>query len=110
MKKLIYVILSCVLGILSGYTIYGLIEFFYLNYSISNGEPVVCTGLTPTIGGGLEYPATCINLIYLQYGLMILGVMAGFYFGQKWYKQVYEQKRGGFIIQFSSRKKGKKKK
>ena len=105
MKKIIYLILACFLGVLVGYTLYGLIEFIYLNYSISQGYPIVCSGLTPTIGGGYEYPFACVNLIYLEYGLMILGTLAGFYMGLKWHHQVYDLRQGGLITRLRRKKK-----
>jgi len=84
MKKIIYIIFSTILGIVSSAMVIALAERWIINHSLSLGvEPdaylyVYEYGYVPQ---------------YFTIGIMALGFVLGFSLGHKWWKIVYIEKR-----------------
>ena len=82
--KLFYIIATTFLGILISFIMHGLIEMLYLKILSDQGRSVNWTSYF-----GVK---SCALPIYLQIGLLLAGVIGGFYLGIYWWKKVYEKK------------------
>lgn len=72
-----------VLGLILSFAAHGLIEIFYINYSLSKGVVLKPSALT----------SKCYLPSWLQIFLLIAGLLGGFLLGQKWWEIVYVEKR-----------------
>jgi len=84
MKKVIYVLFSTILGVISSAMVIAITERWLINHALSLGiEPdsyfyIYKYGYIPQ---------------YFSIGIIILGFALGFSLGQKWWKIVYIKKR-----------------
>ncbi|MCX6796452.1 MAG: hypothetical protein NTW06_03050 [Candidatus Falkowbacteria bacterium] len=85
MKKKIYILLTIVLTLELSIMLHGLIEIWYINYALAKG--II---LDNTLFLGKFY---CVLPWWLQYGLLIMAVIGGYYLGQCWWRIVYIEKR-----------------
>jgi hypothetical protein len=83
-KKIIYLIATTFLGILLSLIIHGLLEILYLKILIDRGSQINWTSYF-----GFK---SCALPIYLQIGLLLVGVIGGFFLGIFWWRKVYEKK------------------
>lgn len=81
MKKTIYILLTILLMLLLSIILHWLIEYFYINYLISND----LIGNIPN--------RSCLLPRWLQCGLPIAAVIGGFFLGRHWWRIVYIEKR-----------------
>jgi len=85
LKKIIYLFLSIVLGLILSFLIHALIEIIYLqnvNSATVNWHSVLGKG-------------SCALPIWLQIGLPILGIVGGYLLGCWWWRIVYIEHRHG---------------
>jgi uncharacterized protein YneF (UPF0154 family) len=75
-KKIIYIVLNVILGLLLGFLVHVFIEIKYLEWAASTGYYVVWQG-------------NCALPLILQVGLLFLGAVGGFFSGKFWWKKVY---------------------
>ncbi len=84
MKKQFYILCTIILGVILSYVAHAYIEIFQLNYYFVNG-------ITP-----VNYPffgASCFLPYWLQGGLLLLGIVGGYFLGQIWWRIIYVEKR-----------------
>ncbi len=83
-KKIIYIILAMILGLLLSFIVHAAIEIFYLNYLLGKGispEPSLLTD-------------QCYLPSFLQIILLLAGLFGGYFLGRTWWRKVYiERKR-----------------
>ncbi len=76
LKKVVYVLLAVFLGILLSFIIHGLIEMLYLKIAADRGIAVTWT-------------FSCALPAFLQIGLVLAGIIGGFFLGLYWWKKIY---------------------
>jgi len=78
-KKIIYILLTIILGLLLSFILHGVIEINYIDYLLGKGI--------------LPSPSTLIPQCYLpsflQMFLLLLGLAGGYFLGQFWWKKIY---------------------
>jgi hypothetical protein len=84
-KKIIYVLLTILLGKLLGLLAYALLSMKFIKMLVKRGLPVEYDHIYWFIYSPL--PA------YLFYVLVITGAISGFFLGLRWWKMVYVEKR-----------------
>ena len=84
MKKQIYIFLTMVLGVLLTTILHGFIEIFYIGLLAENFD---------TYSFGLSWDAIYIAHYIFTAVLAVLGIVGGYYLGQKWWRIVYVEKR-----------------
>lgn len=75
-KKVAYLILTTILGILLTFLIYAFAEIKYLEWSAQNNHSVVWYG-------------SCILHPVFRIGLLFVGAIGGFFLGKVWWRKVY---------------------
>ena len=80
-KKIIYIILSSLLGIMFSYILHAAIEITYIN----NTNVIIWY---QHLGIG-----SCALPPYIQYGLLMIGAIGGITLGFYWWRIVYIEKR-----------------
>jgi hypothetical protein len=83
-KKTIYILLTMFLGLLLAEIVHGLLETRLINGMLaagSNPKMYVFLG------------AHCYLPSYLQFGLLALGLVGGYFLGQTWWRLVYVEHR-----------------
>jgi len=85
MKKKIYILLTIFLTLELSFLVHSLIESWYIKSSLAKG--IV---LSNTYFLGVFY---CTLPWWLQYVLLIIAVVGGYYLGQTWWRIVYVEKR-----------------
>lgn len=83
MKKIVYYLLTIILGLLLSILSHVFIEYFYLRQAIINNVPI------QRVGSELG----CALPLGLQVGLPIAGVILGFFLGRRWWQIVYVEGR-----------------
>ena len=83
MKKIIFIALFVILGIILSFLVHAIIEIFYLNWAIKNNKTIEWTKIF-----GENYCALPIWLIYL---ILVFGIVFGLWFGL--YLQRKQKKR-----------------
>ncbi len=81
-KKMIYYALTMTLGLLFAFLFHAIVEFFYIDYSLSEG-----VAPDPGVAGHL-----CYLPLYIQIILPFAGIIGGYYLGRQWWYKVYEGK------------------
>jgi hypothetical protein len=76
LKKAVYLIAATVLGVLLSFILHAFIEIKYLQSAVSRGLVVTF------YGSGVLPPV-------LNYGLLLLGAIGGFFLGMFWWRLVY---------------------
>lgn len=82
-KKAIYLFLTIVLGIILSFTLHGLIEIFYINYSFSKGTVLNPSSLTPK----------CFLPTQFQIFLLLASLIGGYLLDRKWWQEVCPEKK-----------------
>lgn len=85
-KRPLYFALTTFLGVLLSYVVHAIIEILYLAWAVKNNKPITWTlhfGVGP-----------CALPPVLQYGLVVLGLVGGWFLGQTWWRIVYIEHRG----------------
>ncbi|MBU1131572.1 hypothetical protein KJ840_05580 [Patescibacteria group bacterium] len=85
MKKTIYITLSVILGTILSFLAHALIEKWYLSWAQNNNHQIIWVS---AFGKGL-----CALPFWLNYGLLIIGVIGGYFLGKIWWRVVYIEKR-----------------
>ncbi len=84
MKKNIYVVIAIFLGVFLSFIIHAVIEIIYIKYSLNNGA---------ALANHPMFGKHCVLPHWLNYGLLVVGIVGGFFLGLYWWKVVYIQKR-----------------
>lgn len=79
-KKAVYLLATTILGVLLSFIIHAFIEISYLSWAEKRGI------LVPFYGNCALPPV-------LQIGLLLLGIMGGFFLGRFWWRKVYVEKK-----------------
>jgi hypothetical protein len=82
LKKVLYLTLSIILGLILSFLIHGIIEISYINYSLSRGVILKPSALT----------SKCYLPSLLQIFLIFAGLFGGYILGQKWWTKIYGKK------------------
>lgn len=85
MKKIVYIFMWMVLGFFVSIIAHGVIEISYIGYALKNGIILENHALF-----GYGY---CTLPVYLQVGLLVLGIVGGFFSGRHWWRVIYVQER-----------------
>ncbi len=83
-KRTVYVILSCILGIIASYLIHAIVEFTYLRLAVESGNQI---RWYHHFGLG-----SCALHPVLQYTLLVVGIAGGYAIGRIWWGIVYKKK------------------
>jgi hypothetical protein len=84
-KKIIYIILTMILGLILSFIFHAVIEICYLNYLLERGISPQPSLLTHQ----------CYLPSSLQIILLLVGLLGGYFLGRFWWRKVYiERKRG----------------
>jgi len=83
-KKTIYILLTMFLSLLLAEIVHWLIEIWWVNHLLS-------MGLAPKLY--ISLGTHCFLLPYLQFGLLILGLVGGYFLGQTWWRIIYIEHR-----------------
>lgn len=97
MKRILYLILTTILGILLSFFIHAGIELIYLNWVVKNH---IAIKWTYVIGGN-----ACALPLWLIYLLPILGIIFGLWLGFYWWNKVYGNKNKKEIKIYNKMKK-----
>lgn len=81
LKRMIYLGMTTLLGIMVSYLAHAIIEIWYLDWALKNGKPITWTY---HFGKGL-----CALVPGVHYGLFALGAVGGYFLGVMWWKWVY---------------------
>ena len=84
LKKTIYILLTIFLGLLLAQIVHWLIEIWWVNHLLS-------AGLAPKLY--IFLGTRCFLPPSLQFGLLILGLIGGYFLGQTWWRIVYIEHR-----------------
>jgi len=84
MKKTVYILLTCFLGIILSFFVHALIEFTFLEYARAHGIRV---------NWNMDLGASCSLPGFVQYLIIFLGILGGYFLGQYWWRIVYIEKR-----------------
>jgi len=82
-KKIIYIILAIILGLLLSFIVHAAIEIFYINYLLEKGispEPSLLTH-------------QCYLPSSLQIILLLAGLFGGYFLGRTWWQKIYVEKK-----------------
>lgn len=85
MKKKIYILATIVLTLELSFLVHSLIESWYIKTSLAKGVMLANTYFL-----GKLY---CVLPGWLQYGLLAVAIIGGYYLGQFWWKMIYIEKR-----------------
>lgn len=85
MKRTVYIILTIIIGIIVSFVLHAFVEMWYLNWAEDNGHVIVWAS---PFGNG-----SCALPLYVNYGLLVLGAIGGYFLGRWWWKIVYIEKR-----------------
>ena len=85
MKKIVYIISSIFLSLQLSFLVHALIESLYIKYALAEGKVLENTKFL-----GKLY---CVLPNWLNYGLLILAIISGYFLGQYWWRVVYIEKR-----------------
>ena len=83
-KKTIYILLTMFLGLLVAEIVHWLIEIWWVNHLLS-------AGLAPKLY--ISFGTRCFLPPFLQFGLLLLGLIGGYFLGQTWWRIVYVEHR-----------------
>lgn len=81
LKKIIYIFLTMVLGLILSFIFHALIEIIYINYLLGKGILPKPSAIT----------SKCYLPSALQVFLIFAGLIGGYFLGQFWWKKVYEK-------------------
>ena len=81
MKKKIYIILTILLGVVVSFGVHALAEMWFLDWAESSDRDVAWS----TIAG----KGYCALPIWIQIGMLVMGVVGGYLLGRWWWKLVY---------------------
>lgn len=81
MKKIVYIFMWMVLGFFVSIIAHGVIEISYIRYALNSG--IILENQAVFGYGYCALPA------YLQAGLLILGIIGGFFSGRHWWHVIY---------------------
>jgi len=81
-KKIIYIILAVILGLLLSFIAHGIIETVYINYFFSRGDLPEPSSLNPY----------CYLPSALQIGLLLAGLLGGYFAGRFWWQKTYPER------------------
>ena len=84
MKKQIYIFLAMVLGVLLTTILHGVVEVFYIGLLMENFDKYNL---------GLSWDAIYIVHYVFTIVLAVLGIIGGYFLGQRWWRIVYIEKR-----------------
>lgn len=84
-KRPLYLALTTLLGLITSYGIHAVVELWYLRYLEQSGRLIVwhqhfVLGL-------------CALPDFVQYGLLVLGLIGGWLLGRVWWRWVYIERR-----------------
>lgn len=82
-KKVVYLFASTILGIILSFLLHAIIELVYLREA--DDASIIWTSLW---GKG-----SCALPIWLQIGLLVIGMIGGYALGRLWWRIVYIEKR-----------------
>lgn len=85
-KRTTYIILSVIFGFILSIVVHAALEIWYLGEVIANGEGIIWYSGFGMADGACSFP------LYLQYGLLVLGLISGYLLGRWWWKIVYVEK------------------
>ena len=80
MKKIFYISLTIILGILLSVIAHSFIEVQYLRWAVNKGMTV-------------NFIRGCTLPVYFNYGLTVFGAVGGYFLGGWWWRIVYIEKR-----------------
>lgn len=78
-KKIIYIILAMILGVILSFIAHAFIEIFYLSYSFNQRISPEPSSLN----------SQCYLPSSLQIALFIAGLIGGYFLGRFWWRKVY---------------------
>ena len=84
LKKIIYLLLSVELGLILSFLIHALVEIIYLKNTDS-----AAVDWHSVLGKG-----ACALPVWLQIGLLVLGIVGGYLLGRWWWRIVYIEHGG----------------
>jgi hypothetical protein len=84
-KKIIYIVLTMILGAEVSVLVYVELEILYLRYLVVNNLPLINHDL---FGYGYFLLPTSIFVV-----ILLLGIIGGFLLGRCWWHMLYEQKK-----------------
>jgi predicted permease len=84
MKKTAYIILTIFLGFLLAEMAHWSLEAWYINFIIANG------GMPHE---HIFLASHCFLPVYVQFALIALGLVGGYFLGQTWWRIVYVEHR-----------------
>ena len=79
-KKAVYLTAAVVLGVLLSVIAHGLIEIWYLKWMASRGMVV-------------EFYNGCALWPWLQVGILLAGIVGGFFLGRLWWRIIYVERK-----------------
>jgi hypothetical protein len=85
MKKKFYITMVVVLMLELSFLLHSWIEIQYIESALAKG-----VALSNTYFLGTLY---CVLPWWLQYGLLVIAIIGGYYLGQFWWRMVYIEKR-----------------
>jgi len=81
-KKIIYILLTILLGLILSLILHGIIEINYINFLLKEDILPQSSTLIPQ----------CYLPSLLQIFLLLLGLIGGYFLGHFWWKKIYENK------------------
>jgi hypothetical protein len=85
MKKIMYTILTILLCLQLSFLVHGFIEWIYIKITLGNGGVLSNTNFL-----GKLY---CVLPWWLNYGLLLVALIGGYFLAQVWWRIVYIEKR-----------------
>ncbi|MFH1236314.1 MAG: hypothetical protein V1685_05255 [Parcubacteria group bacterium] len=86
-KRVVYLFSSVILGILLSLITHAVIESLYISSALENGDTITWY----TAFGVLE--GACALHPAIQWGLLVLGAVGGYFLGRFWWRLVYIERR-----------------
>ena len=84
MKKIIYLILFTILGVLLGFLVHAILEIWYIRLLLSNYE---------RYGLGLTFDTWFTIHTYFSVITFVGGLLFGYFSGKKWWRVLYVEKK-----------------
>lgn len=81
LKHVVYLISATILGVLLSFMAHVLIEINYINYALTHNIVVINQGVL-----GHAY---CALPAWLQIGLLLVGIIGGYFLGVWWWNMIY---------------------